>query len=73
MLSINKKAYQTEWRTVFIITAVIYFIGGTQSIFLTSGELQDWAKNSSTIHINLRQINQGTIIMNSKLQNTTTN
>ena len=40
------KSYQTEWRTVFIIIAVIYFIGGTQSLFLTSGELQSWAKNT---------------------------
>jgi hypothetical protein len=31
---------------VFIIVVVIYFIGGTQSLFLTSGELQPWAKNT---------------------------
>jgi hypothetical protein len=43
---------------VFIISAIFYFIGGTQAIFFTSGELQKWAKHSPTQRKSLRRSSQ---------------
>ena len=56
---------QREWRNVFIIAAVIYFIGGTISVLFTSGELQEWAKSSPTKRKSLTGNNE-------ELQNATT-
>ena len=33
-----------EWRTVFYISAVIYFIGGIFYCIFAQGHVQDWAK-----------------------------
>ena len=38
-----------EWQTVFLITAVVYFIGAVMYGLLASGEKQDWAEGDNTV------------------------
>lgn len=46
VITANQK--QEEWRIVFFITAVVYFVGGLGYILLGSGELEEWAVKKQT-------------------------
>lgn len=36
---------KAEWRIIFVITGLLYLIGGTFYLIFASGERQSWAKN----------------------------
>lgn len=41
---LTQNQLQSEWRLVFIITAVVYLVGAIGYLILGSGELEEWAK-----------------------------
>lgn len=46
ILTTNKT--QEEWRNVFILTAIVYFIGALSFLVFASAETQSWAKEKNT-------------------------
>ena len=43
------KGYQSEWKIVFIICAVIYFVAGIFSISLLDARIQPWAEINDSV------------------------
>jgi hypothetical protein len=43
------KGYQSEWKIVFIICAVIYFVAGIFSISLLDARIQPWAEIDESV------------------------